>query len=285
MFAPRVGLAQPATGVEHLKTAVLFQHKSRKSMTADLCQQAAAGGDVSLQFFFADALVRLRELNAIQSQFNRQRLQHILIGNALAFDVMRYLQTRQHVEAAAVFSDFFRRQNRPDRWRRIEYGRLIQQQAIEVVVPECLAGQAFGDDYFNGLLLDETAEFDSAPPIRAILAAEEIAEDGGGLDMLSRLQVAHYVEGKRIADEDVLQALAIELGLDGVQFAQAYQRIGEEELQRHIAASRRLLAQVGGHGFPTFVLEQDGRFEMLDAGRWLGEPDAWREHLATYTRR
>jgi len=148
-----------------------------------------------------------------------------------------------------------------------------------------LTGQAFGDDYFNGLLLDETAVFDSAPPIRAILAAEEIAEDGGGLDMLSRLQVAHYVEGKRIADEDVLQALAIELGLDGVQFAQAYQRIGEEELQRHIAASRRLLAQVGGHGFPTFVLEQDGRFEMLDAGRWLGEPDAWREHLATYTRR
>src|SRR5450830_1063741 len=121
-----------------------------------------------------------------------------------------------------------------------------------------LTGQAFGDDYFNGLLLDETAVFDSAPPIRAILAAEEIAEDGGGLDMLSRLQVAHYVEGKRI---------------------------GEEELQRHIAASRRLLAQVGGHGFPTFVLEQDGRFEMLDAGRWLGEPDAWREHLATYTRR
>ena len=146
-----------------------------------------------------------------------------------------------------------------------------------------LTGQKFGDGYFNGLLLDETAVFDSAPPIRAILAAEDMA--GRGLDMLSRLQVAHYVEGKRIADDDVLQALAMELGLDADEFAQAYGRIGEEELQQHIAASRRLLAQAGGHGFPTFVLEQDGRLEMLDAGRWLGEPDAWREHLAAYTHR
>lgn len=146
-----------------------------------------------------------------------------------------------------------------------------------------LTGQPFGDDYFNGLLLDETAVFDSAPPIKAILAAEDIS--GRGLDMLARSQAAHYVEGKRVADEDVLQALAVELGLDGDAFAQAYGRIGEEELQQHIAASRRLLAQVGGHGFPTFVLEQDGRFEVLDAGRWLGEPDAWREHLAAYTHR
>jgi putative protein-disulfide isomerase len=146
-----------------------------------------------------------------------------------------------------------------------------------------LTGQPFGDDYFNGLLLDETAVFDSAPPIKAILATEKVAERG--LDMLSRLQVAHYVEGKRVADADVLQTLAIELGLDADEFAQAYERIGEEELQQHVAASRRLLAQVGGHGFPTFVLEQDGRFEMLDAGRWLGEPDAWRDHLTAYTRR
>lgn len=146
-----------------------------------------------------------------------------------------------------------------------------------------LTGQPFGDDYFNGLLLDETAVFDSAPPIKAILAAEEIA--GRGLELLSRLQKAHYVEGKRIADADVLRALAVESGLDGDAFAQAYARVSEEELQQHIAASRRLLAQVGGHGFPTFVLEQDGRFDVLDTGRWLGDPDAWREHLAAYTRR
>ena len=146
-----------------------------------------------------------------------------------------------------------------------------------------LSGQPFGDDYFNGLLLDETAVFDSAPPIAAILAADDIA--GRGLDLLSRLQKAHYIEGQRIADTDVLRALAVESGLDGEAFAQAHARISKEELQPHIAASRRFLAQVGGHGFPTFVLEQEGRFEVLDTGRWLGKADAWRAHLAACTHR
>jgi len=146
-----------------------------------------------------------------------------------------------------------------------------------------MTGQPFGDNYFNGLLLDESAVFDSAPPITAILAAEQIAQRG--LDMLARVQTAHYVEGLRIADIPVLRALAVELGLDGDEFTHACQHIGDKELQQHIAASRRLLTQIGGHGFPTFVLEQDGRFEALDAGRWLGEAAAWRDHLAAYTQR
>ncbi len=58
-----------------------------------------------------------------------------------------------------------------------------------------------------------------------------------------------------------------------------------EHFLTHICSPDWNISQVGGHGFPTFVLEQDGRFEVLDAGRWLGEPGAWREHLAAYTRR
>ncbi|MDY7577284.1 DsbA family protein [Herbaspirillum sp. RTI4] len=141
-----------------------------------------------------------------------------------------------------------------------------------------LTGQEFGAAYFNGLLLDEEAIFDSAPPTAAILAAEEMA--GSGLDMLARLQQAHYAEGRRIADVAVLHALAVELGLDEGVFAAAYGRINDDELQQHITVSRRLLSQVGGHGFPTFALERDGRMEVLDTGLWLGRPDAWREHLA-----
>lgn len=146
-----------------------------------------------------------------------------------------------------------------------------------------MTGQVFGDDYFNGLLLDESAVFDSAPPIAAILAAENLAERG--LDMLARLQSAHYVEGRKIADDAVLDALGTELELEPARFAAERERVTQDELDAHIAASRRLLAQVGGHGFPTFILEQDGRLEVLDAGRWLGEPLAWREHLAQYLQR
>jgi len=143
-----------------------------------------------------------------------------------------------------------------------------------------LTGQSFGDAYFHGLLLDQTAVFDSTPPIAAILAAEAIAERG--LELLARVQTAHYVEGRRIADTEVLDALAAELDLDAAAFTAERERILSQELQLHIAASRRLLAQVGGHGFPSFVLEQDGRLELLDAGQWLGQPDAWRTHLSQY---
>ena len=143
-----------------------------------------------------------------------------------------------------------------------------------------LTCQSFGDAYFHGLLLDQPAVFDSTPPIAAILAAEAIAERG--LELLARVQTAHYVEGRRIADTEVLDALAAELDLDAAAFTAERERILSQELQLHIAASRRLLAQVGGHGFPSFVLEQDGRLELLDAGQWLGQPDAWRTHLSQY---
>jgi hypothetical protein len=37
-----------------------------------------------------------------------------------------------------------------------------------------LTGLSFGQDYFDGLLRDETAVFDSTPPIAAILLAEQL---------------------------------------------------------------------------------------------------------------
>jgi putative protein-disulfide isomerase len=69
-----------------------------------------------------------------------------------------------------------------------------------------LTGQPFGEAYFDGLLRDAGAVMDSAPSCTAILTAEELA--GRGLDMLHRVQRAHYVEGRRIADANVLAELA-----------------------------------------------------------------------------
>ncbi|QDG72780.1 DsbA family protein [Janthinobacterium tructae] len=136
---------------------------------------------------------------------------------------------------------------------------------------EQLSGQPFGDAYVNGLLNDTTAMMDSAPPITAILAAEVLA--GKGLDMLQRVQRAHYVDGLRIADLPVLLALAQELGLDGAAFQAQYARQAGAATQQHIAASRALLAQVGGQGFPTFVLDDgSGKLSVIDIGGVLGQP-------------
>jgi putative protein-disulfide isomerase len=137
------------------------------------------------------------------------------------------------------------------------------------------SGQPFGEAYFEGLLRDHSAVFDSTPPTAAILAAEQLG--GHGLELLGRLQTAHYVEGRRIADEVVLLELAQSVGLPAQAFLAAFSTV---DVQGHIKASRTLLAQVGGQGFPTLALEQDGQFTLIDIGPWLGKPEAFAQWLA-----
>lgn len=139
------------------------------------------------------------------------------------------------------------------------------------------SGQPFGKAYFDGLLRDETALFDSEPPIAAILAAEEMA--GNGLDMLARLQTAHYVEGQHISDHDTLVTLAATLGINASLFHATLTRVEDGIVQDHIAATQRLMAEQGISGFPTLLSEHEGHFTPINLSPWLGRPQAWLEWL------
>lgn len=139
-------------------------------------------------------------------------------------------------------------------------------------------GQPFGQAYFDGLLRDSGAVFDSTPPTTAILAAQEIA--GLGLAMLHLIQHAHYVLGQRVADTGVLARLAQQLELDAGLFAAACARLAGAATEQHVAHSRALLARLGGQGFPTLALEYgDGRMVAVDLGNWLGRTEAWSDYL------
>ncbi|RYY52120.1 MAG: DsbA family protein [Comamonadaceae bacterium] len=162
--------------------------------------------------------------------------------------------------------------------------RAITPQWRDYVMPHDrriaqLSGQPFGAGYFDGLLNDTDAVMDSAPPTTAILAAEQLG--GRGLDLLHRLQQAHYVEGRRIADADVLGTLAEDIGLDRAAFDAAFAALSGTATDRHFSASRAFLAEVGGQGFPTFALQHaDGRTSRLDASAFLSRPDAWAAQLS-----
>jgi putative protein-disulfide isomerase len=140
-----------------------------------------------------------------------------------------------------------------------------------------LTGQPFGEDYFNGLLRDNGAVFDSEPPTTAILAAQALG--GRGLDLLRRIQRAHYVQGLRVADPAVLAALAADIGLDPAAFGAAFAAAQGAETASHIAASRQLLARLGGSGFPTLALERGGACTLLEPSRYLGRPAQWQADL------
>ena len=144
-----------------------------------------------------------------------------------------------------------------------------------------LSGQHFGSAYLDGLLRDTSAVFDSAPPTAAMLAAEQIA--GRGLEMLAQLQVAHYVEGRRIADRAVLSEVAAALGLDTAAFAEALERQSGEALQAHFDATRALMAQVGAQGFPTLVLETEEGLQIVDFAGYQGRPQDFQDWLRSQT--
>lgn len=154
----------------------------------------------------------------------------------------------------------------------------VSERLREYVMPHDrriakLTGQPFGDAYFDGLLRDGGAVFDSGPPITAVLAADQLA--GRGADLLARVQAAHYQQGRRIADPAVLRTLAADIGLDEAAFVQAFEALEGRATQAHIADSRQWLSRVGGGGFPTLALAQDDRLETIDIGAWLGRPEAF----------
>lgn len=140
-----------------------------------------------------------------------------------------------------------------------------------------LTGQPFGEAYFEGLLRDQEAVFDSETPIAAVLAADAVADRG--LDLLARIQMAHYVEGRRIAELSVLIELAVEIGLEKKAFAAAIDTMSGELTQAHINESRALLSKAGRGGFPTFAIEQDERLRAIDVSAYFGRPGSWQEFL------
>ncbi len=140
-----------------------------------------------------------------------------------------------------------------------------------------LSGQPFGRDYVDGLLRADAVVLDSEPPIAAMLAAEALA--GRGLDMLAQLQIAHYVEGRRIAERSTLIEVAVELGLDAADFAKELDGQTGATVQAHILDTRKLMARVGAQGFPSFVLEVDGGMQTIDIADFLGQPQAFADWL------
>ena len=140
-----------------------------------------------------------------------------------------------------------------------------------------LSGQPFGTAYQDGLLNDSTAWLDSEPPIAAMLAAERLG--ASGLDLLARIQRAHYVEGRQVAQVSVLRELAEDLGLDGEAFARELAACSGDATHAHVDETRALMRRLGGRGFPTLALQQGDRWQLIDVSRYLGRVGEWRDWL------
>lgn len=141
-----------------------------------------------------------------------------------------------------------------------------------------LSGQKFGDEYKNALLNTEMV-LDSEHPITALLTARLLG--GNNLSMLSAMQKAYYIDGRNISDQRVLMQIASELGYDDDIFKDMFQLLTGKQTMEHIKASRKLLEQVGGQGFPTMFIQQEtGSYVMLMHSNYYGQPVEWLDYLA-----
>ncbi|WP_112662113.1 DsbA family protein [Microvirga flavescens] len=139
-----------------------------------------------------------------------------------------------------------------------------------------MSGQEFGKAYLDGLLPDDKTVFHSRPTIAAVLAAQRLAPERA-LDMVSAIQLAHYVEGRRVVEEPVLVSLAAGIGLPEAAFTQALHAV---PVDAHIDETRGLMARLGLGGFPSLILEQDGNLYALPHQQFYGQPDAFRQALS-----
>lgn len=142
-----------------------------------------------------------------------------------------------------------------------------------------MTGQVFGQAYLNGLLSDPHTVYDSAQPIRGILAADRVKPESAR-PMLKALQRAHYRNGLRIVETPTIIEVAESIGLDAAQFAGAFETVSETELAGHLEGTHELMREVGAHGFPTFAAQVGNRFEVLPHERFYGDAEGFADTVA-----
>ena len=98
------------------------------------------------------------------------------------------------------------------------------------------------------------------------------------LPMLRGIQHAHYEQGRRVVERDVLADIAVETGLDRAEFEAAISRAPVDE---HIEETHRLMSLVGAQGFPTFVLQIGEDLYPVPHGRFASQPAQLRDWLET----
>lgn len=143
-----------------------------------------------------------------------------------------------------------------------------------------MTGQIFGEAYLQGLLGDPETIYDSAPPIRGILAAQAV-KPGSDAAMLKALQRAHYRAGLRIVETHVIVDVAESIGLNAAEFSKAFDRIDNSVLTKHLQDTHTLMRTVGARGYPTFVAQIGEQFGLLPHDRFYGDASGFGELVAS----
>lgn len=131
----------------------------------------------------------------------------------------------------------------------------VEIQAHWTTIQRRVAGTQFNFDFWRIC----TPRRSTYPACRAVIAArnqESAIED----TMIRAIQEAYYLQARNPSDDDVLVALAAEIGLDSARFQwDLHAPEVQGQLMDEIFLSRRL----GAKGFPSLILKRGNKHQMI----------------------
>ncbi len=78
--------------------------------------------------------------------------------------------------------------------------------------------------------------------------------------MILAIQQAYYLEARNPSDEGTLIELAVALGMNATQFTR---ELDSDETHDALLTQIRLGRQIGARGFPSLILERNGKRRLL----------------------
>ena len=78
--------------------------------------------------------------------------------------------------------------------------------------------------------------------------------------MILAIQVAYYQQAQNPSDDEVLVALAEQIGLDKNQF---FQQLNHPDVQQQLVGEISFAKALGAQGFPSLLLQHNGEITRL----------------------
>lgn len=136
----------------------------------------------------------------------------------------------------------------------------------------------FGDAYRARVAGNDDYVVDSYSTTRAFLVGQNMGVDAH--KMLTTIQQAHYLKGEHLHEFAALQKMAASIGLPESEWNEKM-AASEPEMHKAIQNSHTLMSQWQVSGFPTLIIEKDGKLIRLPHSSYYGKPTEWAAYLTT----
>ncbi|BDX03439.1 DsbA family protein [Marinomonas pontica] len=137
----------------------------------------------------------------------------------------------------------------------------------------------FGEAYKARVAGDGDFIVDSYSTTRAFLVGQEMGVEAH--KMLAAIQKAHYQDGKHLDELDILADLAVPLGLDKTIWEEKMAQ-SESNMLKQVKQSHQLMAKMQVSGYPTLVVEKDGKLQRLAHSYYYGKTLEWKNYLTGF---